>query len=79
MHLQGVTGYEGIFRKSCEVTLRLLREQSDPLMWYVEYFNIAQTISTMALSILKTFIHDPLVEWNRGRVRNESKETVQDN
>ena len=30
----------------------------------------------MVLSILKTFIHDPLVEWNRGRSRNESKETV---
>ena len=59
------------------MTLRLLREQSDPLMWYVKYFNISQTISTTALSILKTFIHDPLVEWNRGRVRNESKEMVQ--
>lgn len=59
VHAMGVTGYEGIFRKSCEVTLRLLREQSDPLM-----------------CILKTFIHDPLVEWNRGRGRNESKETT---
>ena len=50
-------------------------------MWYVKYSNISQTISTMALSVLKmslkTFIHDPLVEWNRGRVRNESKEMVQ--
>lgn len=42
VHLKGVTGYEGIFRKSCEVTLRLLREQSDPLMWYVKYFSISQ-------------------------------------
>ena len=60
------------------MTLRLLREQSDPLMWCVKYLIFSQTTSTMALiSILKTFIHDPLVEWNRGRVRNESKETVQ--
>ncbi|XP_065918364.1 serine/threonine-protein kinase ATR-like isoform X5 [Dysidea avara] len=55
VHAMGITGYEGIFRKSCEVTLRLLREQSDPLM-----------------CVLKTFIHDPLVEWNRGRGRSES-------
>jgi len=31
-------------------------------------------------SVLKTFIHDPLVEWNRGRGRGDStvanKETV---
>lgn len=31
--LQGVAGYEGVFRKSCEVTMRVLREQCDPLVW----------------------------------------------
>ena len=45
VYAQGVTGYEGIFRKSCEVTLRLLREQSDPLMWYVKIFSISQGLS----------------------------------
>lgn len=43
----GTTGYEGVFRKTCEVTLRILRDETDALM-----------------SILKTFIYDPLVEWN---------------
>ncbi|KJE97226.1 hypothetical protein CAOG_09113 [Capsaspora owczarzaki ATCC 30864] len=28
----GMTGYEGVFRKTCEVTLRLLRNQCDTLM-----------------------------------------------
>lgn len=42
----GVTGYEGVFRGSCEVTLAVLRENSETLM-----------------SVLETFVHDPLVEW----------------
>ena len=44
----GPMGYEGIFRQACEVTLRVLRNQMDPLM-----------------SILKPFIYDPLVEWQK--------------
>lgn len=44
----GPLGIEGIFRRSCEVTLRVMRDQMDPLM-----------------SVLRTFIHDPLVEWRR--------------
>jgi serine/threonine-protein kinase ATR len=47
----GVTGYEGVFRKAGEVTMRLLRANSDTLM-----------------SVLESFIHDPLVEWNRRKV-----------
>nr|XP_022332154.1 serine/threonine-protein kinase ATR-like isoform X2 [Crassostrea virginica] len=44
----GPLGVEGIFRRSCEVTLRVMRDQMDPLM-----------------SVLRTFIHDPLVEWRK--------------
>lgn len=29
---QGPLGVEGIFRRSCEVTLRVMRDQMDPLM-----------------------------------------------
>jgi serine/threonine-protein kinase ATR len=47
----GVTGYDGVFRKAGEVTMRLLRANSDTLM-----------------SVLESFIHDPLVEWNRKKV-----------
>eukprot|EP00002_Diphylleia_rotans_P020751 TRINITY_DN4030_c0_g1_i7.p1 TRINITY_DN4030_c0_g1~~TRINITY_DN4030_c0_g1_i7.p1 ORF type:complete len:172 (-),score=32.41 TRINITY_DN4030_c0_g1_i7:366-881(-) len=45
----GLTGYEGVFRKSSEVVMRLLRENRDSLM-----------------SILETFVYDPLVEWTKG-------------
>ena len=31
--LQGVTGYERVFRNSCEMTMCVVREQRDPLMW----------------------------------------------
>jgi len=47
----GVTGYDGVFRKAGEVTMRLLRANTDTLM-----------------SVLESFIHDPLVEWNRKKV-----------
>eukprot|EP00180_Rhodochaete_pulchella_P002209 Plantae.Rhodophyta-Rhodochaete_pulchella.ctg332.p1 GENE.Plantae.Rhodophyta-Rhodochaete_pulchella.ctg332~~Plantae.Rhodophyta-Rhodochaete_pulchella.ctg332.p1 ORF type:complete len:1106 (+),score=162.07 Plantae.Rhodophyta-Rhodochaete_pulchella.ctg332:1981-5298(+) len=42
----GVTGYEGPFRASCEVTVEVLRSNHDALM-----------------SVLESFLHDPLVEW----------------
>ncbi|CAN8011643.1 unnamed protein product, partial [Ixodes pacificus] len=44
----GPLGYEGIFRKACEVTLRIMRNETDALM-----------------SVLKPFVHDPLVEWSK--------------
>lgn len=44
----GITGYEGIFIKVCEITLTVLRTHRETLM-----------------SILETFIHDPLVEWTK--------------
>lgn len=44
----GITGYEGIFMKVCEITLTVLRTHRETLM-----------------SILETFIHDPLVEWTK--------------
>ncbi|ORX89906.1 hypothetical protein K493DRAFT_288711 [Basidiobolus meristosporus CBS 931.73] len=34
----GVTGYEGVFRKSCEVSLRLLRNNRESLMCVLETF-----------------------------------------
>lgn len=44
----GITGYEGVFLKVCEITLSVLRTQRETLM-----------------SVLETFIHDPLVEWTK--------------
>ncbi|XVF00830.1 hypothetical protein REPUB_Repub04eG0035900 [Reevesia pubescens] len=44
----GITGYEGIFLRICEITLSVLRTHRETLM-----------------SILETFIHDPLVEWTK--------------
>nr|XP_048336390.1 serine/threonine-protein kinase ATR-like isoform X3 [Ziziphus jujuba var. spinosa] len=44
----GITGYEGIFLRVCEITLSVLRTHRGTLM-----------------SILETFIHDPLVEWTK--------------
>ncbi len=42
----GPLGYEGVYRKMCEVSMKVLRDYREPL-----------------LTILKTFIYDPLVEW----------------
>ncbi|KAG9442834.1 hypothetical protein H6P81_018688 [Aristolochia fimbriata] len=44
----GITGYEGIFLRVCEITLTVLRTHRETLM-----------------SVLETFIHDPLVEWTK--------------
>jgi serine/threonine-protein kinase ATR len=41
----GITGLEGVFRRCCETTLRILRENKNSL-----------------LSVLESFIHDPLLE-----------------
>ncbi|KAK2144551.1 hypothetical protein LSH36_748g02080 [Paralvinella palmiformis] len=65
----GPTGREGLFRRASEVTLRVMRDQMDPLM-----------------SVLSTFIYDPLVEWSKpargkttasdtGETRNEKAQT----
>ncbi|KAG0147580.1 hypothetical protein CROQUDRAFT_76465 [Cronartium quercuum f. sp. fusiforme G11] len=45
----GVSGVEGVFRKACEVTMMILRNNKDSLM-----------------SVLETFVHDPLVDWMPG-------------
>ncbi|KAJ1905664.1 hypothetical protein LPJ81_001801 [Coemansia sp. IMI 209127] len=52
----GATGYEGTFRKTCEMTLGLLREHQDALM-----------------SVLESFLHDPLVEWSKRTTRATSR------
>ncbi|KAK3131306.1 hypothetical protein QOZ80_6BG0504770 [Eleusine coracana subsp. coracana] len=44
----GITGYEGVFLKVCEITLSVLRSHKETLM-----------------TVLETFIHDPLVEWTK--------------
>lgn len=44
----GITGYEGVFLRVCEITLSVLRAHRETLM-----------------SVLETFIHDPLVEWTK--------------
>jgi serine/threonine-protein kinase ATR len=44
----GITGYEGVFLKVCEITLSVLRTHKETLM-----------------TVLETFIHDPLVEWTK--------------
>lgn len=54
----GVISYNGVFRKSCEVTMRILRLNQESLT-----------------SVLETFIHDPLVEWDKKR-RNASNNNV---
>jgi len=60
----GVTGVEGVFRRACEVTMRILRENKDSLM-----------------SVLESFVHDPLVEWlpskNRGKTINGVEEHME--
>uniref|UniRef100_H3DQ41 Serine/threonine-protein kinase ATR n=1 Tax=Tetraodon nigroviridis TaxID=99883 RepID=H3DQ41_TETNG len=63
VHAMGPMGTEGLFRQACEVTLRLMRDQSEPLM---------------RLSVLKTFLHDPLVEWSKqskGLLKAQANET----
>ncbi|XP_074261902.1 serine/threonine-protein kinase ATR isoform X2 [Saimiri boliviensis] len=54
----GPMGTEGLFRRACEVTMRLMRDQREPL-----------------LSVLKTFLHDPLVEWSKP-VKGHSKASL---
>ena len=52
----GPTGIEGSYRKCCEVTLRVLRQQADTL-----------------LSVLKPFVHDPLVEWSKQAIKGRTE------
>lgn len=49
----GPLGYEGIYRKTCECSLKILRDYKEPL-----------------ITILKTFIYDPLVEWKTSNYKN---------
>uniref|UniRef100_S4RDY2 Serine/threonine-protein kinase ATR n=1 Tax=Petromyzon marinus TaxID=7757 RepID=S4RDY2_PETMA len=78
VHAMGPMGLEGLFRRACEVTMRVMCDQRESLI--------------RGASVLKTFIHDPLVEWSRplhgswrgsaneaGEVVNEkAKQIVQD-
>ena len=51
----GLSGYEGVFRRVCKVTMDVLRDNKETL-----------------LSVLDTFVHDPLVEWSRNKTRNNN-------
>lgn len=53
----GVSGYEGTFRKSCEVTLEFLRSHED-----------------MVMTMLETFLHDPINDWSKKRKTVSSTE-----
>jgi len=57
----GPLAYEGIFRKSCEMTMQLMRNQRDSF-----------------LSVLNTFLYDPLVEWKKESRKKASGETSND-
>lgn len=58
----GPTGVEGCFKKSCEVVIRLLREEQD-----------------MLCTVLQTFIHDPLLEFNKIEQRNQQMRQTKSN
>ena len=46
----GVSGFEGVFRRVCEISMGCVRSNRDMLM-----------------SVLESFIHDPLVEWQSSK------------
>ncbi|KAI8929063.1 hypothetical protein BC831DRAFT_33247 [Entophlyctis helioformis] len=46
----GLTGTQGLFRKSCELSLQILQDNRESLM-----------------TVLETFLHDPLCEWSKSR------------
>jgi serine/threonine-protein kinase ATR len=52
----------GVYRRSCEVTMKILRLNRDTLM-----------------SVLETFIHDPLVEWSQHKSRPKSSSAAHHN
>lgn len=55
----GATGVEGAFRRSCETTMRVLREHDEAL-----------------LTVLQTFVHDPLLEWMHSESRAQQYKQV---
>ena len=57
----GITGYEGVFRSVCEVTMKLLR-----------------TNKTALMTVLETFLYDPLVEWMHSSTQQEPKKSHHD-
>ena len=52
----GIQGCEGVFRRTCEISLSVLRSNRGALM-----------------SVLDTFVHDPLVEWTDSHTRAGSR------
>ncbi|PRD29055.1 UNVERIFIED_CONTAM: atr [Trichonephila clavipes] len=98
----GPTGYEGAYRKACEVTMRVMRSRIDALMsrkrihflprhyqTNIDFLNlitkpppalhshlhkrlmasvlILYKVNLCFFSVLRPFVHDPLVEWSRSK------------
>ena len=57
----GIQGYEGVFRRTCEISLSVLRSNRGALM-----------------SVLDTFVHDPLVEWTDTHPRAGSRAALRE-
>jgi len=55
----GITGIEGVFRKSCELCMEVLRDRANQ-----------QTL----LSVLHVFIADPLIEWTSRQQKDRDEE-----
>jgi serine/threonine-protein kinase ATR len=55
----GITGFEGAFRKACEYTMMIMRQNKDAL-----------------ISVLGTFVHDPLLEWSNETPSSSSATTT---
>ncbi|XP_020296818.1 serine/threonine-protein kinase ATR [Pseudomyrmex gracilis] len=47
---------EGPFRRACQITMRVLRQESSTL-----------------LSVLRPFVYDPLVSWNKEEIKNQNR------
>lgn len=56
----GVAGVEGVYRKTCETTMSVLRKHRDTV-----------------LTIMESFVHDPLVEWVNKEQRRAIKNAHQ--
>uniref|UniRef100_A0A915D2Z5 Serine/threonine-protein kinase ATR n=1 Tax=Ditylenchus dipsaci TaxID=166011 RepID=A0A915D2Z5_9BILA len=50
----GSIGVQGTFRKACEITMRVMRNEE-----------------RMLVTVLQTFVHDPLLEWHQIETRNQ--------
>jgi ataxia telangiectasia mutated family protein len=72
----GVTGVEGVFRRCCEKTLSVMRENKEALLTIIEvcllpkgffFINSSGRLTLQFILIInlicQVFIHDPLYKW----------------